>query len=507
MATVEQYQRLKSDPLCHPGVFARECLDHSFEIPSHLREIYHSVFQATDDRYPNAPKNLGRLMPREHGKSEVGSVIVPTWAALRNPNTRILIMMETEGQAKGKLRECRDHIERLAPQFGRTIQESNKTELTLERDQAHDVPTIKAAGFETGITGGHFDILSFDDIISWESQRTEARREKKWQMFQDYQNLGSRGDSVFLVLGTRKHPRDLYSHLIEGIGWDTVVRRAISDWSIIEEGEFTVTTDLENRYTGDSIQGIDGERETVVDVQPHRDVDVLWPERWPLSALISDLISGYGREQGTLVWRRENQNDAEALQGQILSGDMLTFVDRLPKRKRDYSWYAGLDPAVEDDPEKAAQNDTDYWGLAIVAYDRSDDVAYIPDIFRRRGMSLAKGISWVRDSLNSYPNVSKCIVESQQAQRWFVQEGKDAGLTLESTTSSGSKEERIISMSARFESDKVQIVGDAASSSKWESFVDEWASFPTGDHDDRLDACEIALRAIEDMPAEIPSTW
>ena len=31
---------------------------------------------------------------------------------------------------------------------------------------------------------------------------------------------------------------------------------------------------------------------------------------------------------------------------------------------------------------------------------------------------------------------------------------------------------------------------------KWQSFIDEWVGFPTGKHDDRLDACEIGLRAI-----------
>ena len=33
-------------------------------------------------------------------------------------------------------------------------------------------------------------------------------------------------------------------------------------------------------------------------------------------------------------------------------------------------------------------------------------------------------------------------------------------------------------------------------SAKWQSFINEWVSFPIGKHDDRLDACEIGFRSI-----------
>ena len=63
-------------------------------------------------------------------------------------------------------------------------------------------------------------------------------------------------------------------------------------------------------------------------------------------------------------------------------------------------------------------------------------------------------------------------------------------------------------VAGRFESGRVRIVDDSLSSgtpiddrakraaAKWQSFIDEWVSFPIGKHDDRLDACEIGLRSI-----------
>ena len=489
---------VREDPLVHPLSASIACFDFELAPPPHIRRIYGKVFRSLREDHPDAPDFLGQFLPREHAKSESGTVVIPTVEALRDPNIRILIMSETESQATGKLEECQEHIERLAPQFGRKIDTDNNTELKLEREATYDVPTIKAAGFNTGITGGHFDLLIFDDIVSWDTQRTQGRREKSWQKFQDYLNLGSEGESTFLVLGTRKHPDDLYSQLIDGPAWDTTVEKAISDWSLVENGEYTVITDTGSRYGADEIGSINTSEETIVTVEPHRDVDVLWPERWPLETLLMDMIAGFGGDQGTLIWKRENQNDASALQGQVLSADMIHFTDTCPP-KQQMTWYAGLDPAIEDDPKKAAENDTDYWSLAFLAHDRTNDQTYLMDVRRRRGMSMAKGLSWVKGVLDEYPSVGDLLVEDAQAQRWFVQTGRDQGLQINGTKSSGKKENRIISMSSRFESGKVKVYADDPEhSSKWQSFLSEWAGFPTASHDDRLDAVEIALRNLED---------
>lgn len=493
----------EEDPLSHPLAFVKRHRDHKYESPAHLREVYQAVFQGMSPRYPNAPRRLCRLYPREHGKSEAGTVDTPAWAAMRDPNVRVLIMSETTPQAKNKLRQCRDIIERVAPQYGREVIEDTKKSLTLERQANHDVPTIQAAGFDTGVTGGHYDVLVFDDIVSYKTQRTETRRTNAWLQFSDYsQNLGSEGESVYLVLGTRKHPEDLYGRLLDSIGWESRVKPAIFDWSVVENGEYDIVTTDGESYAPDEIHRINPRTQTVGRVEPHRSVDVLWPERWPLSKLLENYISsmtgGDSGEvdaiEGSLVWKRENQNDASALQGQVLGESMLHFVDELPDGR--YYTYAGVDLGIEEDPEKAARNDTDYWAVVVGRHNYDADVTYLTDVHRRRGMTLEKGIHWVREKVRPV-DASRVNVESNQAQRWFVQTARDKGLDFQQTSSSGSKEERIIAMSSRFESGRVQILDPGRGrKDKWQSYVNEWAAFPTGSHDDRLDATEIMLRAL-----------
>ena len=502
-SAVDMYRELAAQPLVHPGVFSRECFDFEYEPPSHLRRIYHQVYKSFSDDYPAVPQNLAHILPREHGKSVAGSVVVPAWAALRDPSIRILIMSETSSQARRKLGECKDHINRLADDFGRAVKYDNRSQITLERSTSWDVPTVLAAGFNSGVQGGHFDLIVFDDIVSYKTQRTESRRERSWTQFQDYMNLKSGDHTTFLVLGTRKHQDDLYNQLIEGPAWDTTVRSALADFSIIENREFDIVTDRGNIYQGTRLGRMDTTSETAVDAHPYRQTEVLWPDHMSLSDLILDTIRGFGADEGTLVWQREMQNNPRALSGQVLSEDMLQFVSELPGDVDDYMWFAGLDPAVEDDPEKAARNDTDYWGLAIVGHNRIEDETVVTDVFRRRGLSMDAGLRWAKGHLEDN-RISQCTVESNQAQRWLVQSGLDMGLSLTESTSGGRKEDRIISMSSRFESGRVKLLEDT----DWSSFIYEWTEFPDNEHDDRLDAVELALRAVSDRSVKtVPSTW
>lgn len=501
--TLERLVREK--PLSHPLVTSIACFGFELAPPEHLREIYGAVYRALSDDYPEAHNHLARLMPREHGKTEAGTVVIPTWAALRDPNIRILLMSINADKASDKLSEISEHIEQLAPQFGRRIVKNNDSQLTLEREETYEEPTIQAAGFKTGVTGGHYDLLIFDDVVTYETQRTKHRRDHAWNKFQDFLNLDSKkGNSTFLVLGTRKHRNDLYSQLINSIGWDTRVEKAINDWSLVENGEYRLKTRHQDTgeefwYDADETGKINPETETVACVDVERDVDVLWPEWAPIESLLEDMVVGFGRDEGTLIWQRENQNDPGALEGQILGSDMLEFVDELPDRS--LRWYAGVDLGVEDDPEKAARNDTDFWAFCAIAEDPSNDLSYIGRLRRKRGMGQKEGVEWIGTQLNRLKHrhdadVNKVLVESNQAQRWLVEHGKDEGFRFERTDSSGEKEQRIIDMSSVFERGEVLVLEEAMND--WQKFLsDEWCAFPTGAHDDRLDAMEIALRNID----------
>lgn len=486
-------------PLAHPLAFSMGPVRFDYPTPPHLIKLYGDLWRAVMPQYPNAPKQLVRLMPRDHGKSEAGSVVFPTWLALRNPNINILIMMHKEGKAAGKLSECRDHIERLAPAFGREVVKANTTELTLAREEASDVPTIHAAGFKSGVTGGHYDVVIMDDCVIWETQNTEGKREKAQRKFQNYLNLGDESDTVFVVLGTRKHKDDLYSWLLSKREWNSDVKRAVADTSVIEQGEFDLVTDTGAVYAAHERNQIPPS-ETLTSVEPHRNVPVLWPERYSLGDLIFEYLSAgdsAGESDGVASsseWLREKQNITSAFEGSVLSEDMLAFVDPAdPPRTKladDLVHFVTLDPAIEPDPEKAASGNTDYWAIAVLGYDPKDDIAYLRDVFRTRGQSAKQAVAWLRTSLAGYP-YQPLYVEATQGQEFLVQAIQDAGIDARRVKPTRQKEDRIISLGALFENGRVRVLGNP-DDEKWRSFMDEWLAFPTADFDDRLDAVAAA---------------
>lgn len=511
-------------PLNHPLSFSlRQDFEHP--PPPHLIEIYLAVHKALSPNFPHAPRHLLRLMPRDHGKSEAGSVVVPAWCALQNPNIRILILMHRAGKAAGKLKEVK-RIIRQNLGLGKTVAgvgephrivRDHESQLTLARTANHDVGTIEIGGFETGHEGGHYDVIILDDIVTLEMQRTEQMRRKAVEKFNNFLHLGDEADTVFLMLGTRKHANDLYGWLAGKQTWQTEIHKAISDFSVVENRAYDLVTSSGTLYPPTQLGQLPPQ-ETLVDVEPHRDVPVLWPNKFGLNDLIHEYLTGSDDADDAgpdaddgdvdafagsgVEWRREKQNDPHATEGQILNEAMLNFVapadyhdENLPDgvRARDCATFIGVDLGIVDDPEEARTKDSDYWALAVVQYDPTTDTAYLTHIARTRGLSVKQGVAWIAKQVQGY-DFGRICVESNHAQSFFTQTLNDHGIAAAEVQSTTNKEERIISMSSRFENGKVRIVGDQRAA-KWQTLINEWVAFPTGSHDDLLDAVNIALSA------------
>ena len=203
------------------------------------------------------------------------------------------------------------------------------------------------------------------------------------------------------------------------------------------------------------------------------------------------------------VFNREILADFDA-GGEFLTRDMLTFVEGADVPDRDLSWIVYVDLGLEADPSKARENDTDYWAAAIVAYDGFRQQAYLVDVTRTRGMTKDQGVAWLLAIMDGVPT-NRAFVESNQAQRWFVEDAQKAGLNVQGIENTRPKDERITYLSVPFANERVNIVNhddpdertrDQEFDPRWGEFVAEWLAFPTGSHDDQLDAVEGALRQV-----------
>lgn len=485
------------NPLAHPAVASVRLFDYTRAPGDHLLEFYNALWRAVDEDFPQAPNRIARLMPRGHGKSEAACVVFPTWVILSNPDVRVAVISKTTNLAGERTEKVVEYLERYAPQFGVEIADSAGQQLTTGAND-HKEATIAPYGLESQLTGKHFDVIIYDDLVDWENQRTATQRRNVRNYFRDYVDNLTDPDSVLerpvqAMIGTRKHPEDLYAtDILESPQWDVEVYRAVhqADWPAVEARDWTVRGDDGRTY--DDVADLPPDVTLApAGVQPNREIRTLWPEHKGPADLLTDIVGG---DQSTAIWQRENQQDPHALSGEVFKSEWLTYTTNLPKPVGAYRWVAGLDLGLVDDPQRAAENDTDWTALAVVGWD--GDRGYLYRLERDRGLSVKATARWAERQLSDLP-IDQLLVE-QNANRGVSQRLRDdSPIPAEPVTSSGSKEERIHNLAADFESGTLRIVGDE-SDSQWQSFEqEEWLQFPAAAHDDRLDAIELAMRAVD----------
>jgi len=166
------------------------------------------------------------LFPRDHMKSALVAFRVAWWLT-KDPTLRVLYISATANLAEKQLGFIKniltsDIYRRYWPQHVE-LEESKRTKWTTseisldhpkrKKENIRD-PSIFTAGLTTGLTGMHCDIAVLDDVVVFENAYTvEGRNRVRSQ----YSLLSSIEGALAKewVVGTRYHPKDLYSELME----------------------------------------------------------------------------------------------------------------------------------------------------------------------------------------------------------------------------------------------------------------------------------------------------
>ncbi|ASV43895.1 hypothetical protein [Cyanophage BHS3] len=202
------------------------------------------------------------LMPRGHLKSTLCSVGYVLWRIYQNPNIRILVGTATKPLATSFVREIKQYLEdpdlqatvwNDHPRFGRLIpklegggggvprksfrkrnvgdDENFEEEYTEAEDKkviwkadAVQVlrtrimkePTVVASSVGSPMTGFHYDLAIFDDIVTFDNSDTPEKADRIIEWVGDIESVvdpynpqtGLGGE--FIILGTRYYYRDLY---------------------------------------------------------------------------------------------------------------------------------------------------------------------------------------------------------------------------------------------------------------------------------------------------------
>lgn len=240
-----------------------------------------------------------------------------------------------------------------------------------------------------------------------------------------------------IVVGTRKHPNDLYGRLIKSETFKVIHDKAI-------------------------IQDENGKKRS------------LWPERWPLEKLEEKK-----RKMGTVMFNREYQNDVSGLAGQLLKEEWLRYYDQLPN---DLRIYQGWDLAI------SKSETAHYTVCTTVGVDNNENV-YVLDWYRERA-DFPTQVRMVR-LLSEKWDPLLIGIEDVAYQRALPQEVlRRYRLPIRRIRPDSDKTRRILSSFVSFENGKVFL---PKKHRHLDHFLDEYLQFDRGEYDDMLDSLVIAM--------------
>jgi len=166
------------------------------------------------------------LLPRDHMKSAMAAYWT-VWRLTKEPTLRILYISATSPLAVKQLKFMKDILSSDTYRLywpDMVNKEEAKREKWTEREISVDHPlrkewsirdpSIFTAGLTTNIVGMHCDIAVMDDVVVESNAYLEEGRNKVKGQYSLLASIEA-VDAEEFVVGTRYHPKDLYSNLQE----------------------------------------------------------------------------------------------------------------------------------------------------------------------------------------------------------------------------------------------------------------------------------------------------
>lgn len=164
------------------------------------------------------------VMPRGSLKTTVGVVSYALWRLTKNPNLRILLDGETQGNTKNLLREMKAQMAsplfialygdwRGPPKSGEP-EKWTETECTIAaRTRFKKEATITCAGVGVVKVGQHYDIIIGDDYNSRKNSMTPEQRAKVVNHYKMNTAILDPGGE-YVIIGTRYAADDVIGHIL-----------------------------------------------------------------------------------------------------------------------------------------------------------------------------------------------------------------------------------------------------------------------------------------------------
>lgn len=425
-----------------------------------------------ESQFLSKNNNVLFLLPRGTFKSSVITIAFSLQFILNDPDSRILIDSETYGKAKAFLMEIKGHLEMndkyravfkaihgVYPSEAKRKQELlwTNTELNVAaRKRWRKEPTFSCAGIDVTKNGMHYDLIVCDDL---HSEKNVTSKEQIDQVIDHWKLAYSLLDPncPMIIIGTRWHELDLYQHILdnERDRFNILVKRAIKE-----------------------------------------DGSLLFPEQ-----LDQAFLDRTKKTQGTSMFYKQYMNEPVDDENATFKRSYIIRKDWQEIKDRPINWYLSIDPSYEGEY-------SDYAALVIGGMDYMKSM-YVRHIVRQK-MTYSGIITCIFDLYEKF-KPKKILLETVATQKSIAyelaNEQSRRGIWLpivEIRSRSHTKEERIRGLAPLYEFGHVVHVKESPELDELEY---ELLRFPTGKHDDIIDALANILEfAVAPPPTQTPDT-
>jgi predicted phage terminase large subunit-like protein len=396
-------------------------------------------------------KRLIINMPPRHTKSEFASYLLPAWFLGKFPGKKVIQSSNTGELAVGFGRKVRNLVDSevykgVFPEL--SLQSDSKAAGRWNTSKGGDYFAIGVGGT---VTGKGADLLIIDDPHSEQEAAMAASNPEVYDKVFEWYTSGPRqrlqpGGAIIIVM-TRWAQRDLTGQVLK-----SAAQRGGEEWEVIE---FPAILPSGNP---------------------------LWPEFWS-----KEELEALHEELPNAKWQAQYQQNPVGNEAAIVKRDWWKWWEADEPPECNYilqTWDTAFEKSQRADYSAGTT-----WGIFINDEDNSSANIILLDTYKKR-------VEWVdlkKDVLAQYRDWEPdgLLIEKKASGAPLIYELRAMGIpVMEYTPGKGQdKIARLNSVSDIIASGKVWIPR-----TRWaEELVDEIAAFPSGEHDDLVDATTLAL--------------
>ncbi|MDD5774412.1 MAG: phage terminase large subunit [Candidatus Omnitrophica bacterium] len=464
-------------------------------------EAHRKLYGILEDATRTRGQKIAIAAPRDFGKSTLVTLIYVLYSIVYKQDLYIMLLSNTAGQAITLL----EHVKREAIDNEKLIEVFpdvfKQKPLVWRQNEVVFANGVKVAAFGSGqqIRGRRHGkvrptLVIGDDLENAESALSTKTQEhiREW-LTKTVLKIGS-VNTNYLLLGNLYHPCSLLSEYLHLPGWTREILKAIIDWPT-NIGLWDSWRNIYNsRTTYNEKSGPEAALKFYCANKDAMDAGarLLWPEKQPLYQLMLQ------KEEDEASFMSEFQNEPFDPRDRIFNLEELHYwsdnyssvEELLHFLGHNAELYGACDPSLGEHSFKG-----DFSAIIILVKDKRDKCLYIieADIKRRSVDDL------LNDILAYYRRhtFTKFVVEANQFQTvvidQLVDRAKAQGLYFvpPKVINTTNKIKRIQAIQPLTKNGTIKF------SKSFRRLLEECMYFPRGQHDDGLDALEMAVRAAE----------